>query len=802
MAKKPAPPPSVFARPPSFGAIPSLDALMAQAQALHHGGRLAQAEPIYREVLRRSPRHVDALHALGMLALQAGHAQAGADLIAQAIAIAPTHASAHGNLGYALHLLGRHEDALRSLERALELEPAMLEALNNRGNTLSALGRHDEALASFERALALRPDYVEAVYNRGNAQHAAGRLADALASFDAVLAARPDIAQAHNNRARVLQDLGRQDEALAAYDRAVALVPAYLQAIVGRGTARLALARPDAALADFDAALRLDADHAAAHAGRGSALFALRRAQDAVQAFTRCLALDAARLDARLQRGNALHELRRDDDAIADFDAVLAATPDAAGVACNRGNALLELKRYDEAALAFERAQALDAGYPYALGKRVYAQTMACDWRGLDALVAEVERGIADGRAVIEPFAYAAIATDAMAARRCAELFAADQFPAQPALVAPGARLGNAKIRVGYLGGEFRNQATSILAAELFELHDKRRFEIVAFDNGWDDGSTLRRRMNAAFDEVVSISALTDDAAARAIAERRIDVLVNLNGWFGLGRTGVFARRPAPVQVNWLGFPGTLGADYLDVIVADADTIPRGEEGAYVERVLRLPHSYQPNDRQRAVAAAPTRASLGLPEDATVFACFNNTYKITPAAFASWMRILAAVDGGVLWLLQDNDAATANLRAAAQSHGIAASRLHFAPRIRLDEHLARHACADLFLDTLPYNAHTTASDALWAGLPVLSCRGTTFPGRVGASLLHALALADELLVDDVAAFESRAIALARDPARLARVRERLARARATAPLWDTPAYARALEALYEQALGR
>jgi len=801
MAKKPAPP-SVFARPPSFGAIPSLDALMAQAQALHHAGRLAQAEPVYREVLRRSPRHVDALHALGVLALQAGHAQAGADLVAQALAVDPAHASAHGNLGYALQLLGRHEDALRSLERALEIEPQMLEALNNRGNTLSALGRHDEALASFERALALRPDHVEALYNRGNAQHAAGRLADALASFDAVLAARPDIAQAHNNRGRVLQDLGRQEEALAAYDRAVALVPAYLQAIVGRGTARLALAQPAAALADFDAAIRLNPDHAPAHEGRGSALFALRRALDAVQAFTRCLALDAARHDARLQRGNALLELRRHDEAIADFDAVLAATPDAAGVVCNRGNALLELKRYDEAALAFERVLALDAAWPYALGKQVYAQTMACDWRGLDALRADVERGLADGRAVIEPFAYAAVATDPMAARRCAELFAADQFPAQPALVARGAALGNARIRVGYLGGEFRNQATSILAAELFELHDKSRVEIVMFDNGWDDGSTLRQRMNAAFDEVVSISALTDDAAARAIAERRIDVLVNLNGWFGLGRTGVFARRPAPLQVNFLGFPGTLGAGYLDVIVADADVIPPGEEAAYVEHVLRLPHSYQPNDRRRAIAAAPTRASLGLPEGATVFACFNNTYKITPATFATWMRILAAVDGSVLWLLQDNDAASANLRAAAASHGVAANRLHFAPRIRLDEHLARHACADLFLDTLPYNAHTTASDALWAGLPVLSCRGTTFPGRVGASLLHALGLADELLVDDVAAFEARAIALAREPARLTRLRERLAHARATAPLWDTPAYARALEALYAQALGR
>jgi len=802
MAKKPAPPPGVFARPPSFGAIPSLDALMAQAQALHQSGRLAQAEPIYREVLRRSPRHVDALHSLGLLALQAGHAQAGADLIAQALAVDPAHASAHGNLGYALHLLGRHEEALRSLERALELQPGMLEALNNRGNTLSALGRHDEALASFERALALRPDYVEAVYNRGNAQHAAGRPADALASYDAVIAARPDIAQAHNNRARVLQDLGRQDEALAAYDRAVALVPAYVQAIAGRGTARLALAQPAAALADFDAALRLDAGHAAAHAGRGSALFALRRAQDAVQAFTRALALDPARLDARLQRGNALHELRRHEDAIADFDAVLAATPDAAGVVCNRGSALLELKRYAEAAPAFERVQALDAGYPYAPGKRLYAQAMACDWRGLDALVTAVERGLAEGRPVIEPFAYAAIATDPMAARRCAELFAADQFPAQPELVAPGARLGNAKIRVGYLGGEFRNQATSILAVELFELHDKRRFETVMFDNGWDDGSTLRQRMNAAFDEVVPISALTDDAAARAVADRRIDILVNLNGWFGLGRTGVFARRPAPLQVNYLGFPGTLGAGYLDVIVADEHVVPPGEEGAYAERVLRLPHSYQPNDRRRAIAAAPARAALGLPEGAVVFACFNNTYKITPATFAAWMRILGAVDASVLWLLQDNDAATANLRAAAQSHGIAPARLHFAPRIRLDEHLARHACADLFLDTLPYNAHTTASDALWAGLPVLSCAGTTFPGRVGASLLHALGVADELLVHDIASFEARAIALAREPARLAHVRERLAQARARAPLWDTPAYARTLEALYEQALGR
>jgi len=792
MAKKPA--------PTLFGAIPSLDQLMAQAQSLHHAGRIAQAEPVYREVLRRSPRHVDALHGLGMLAFQAGHPQAAAELIAQALAVDPQDASAHGNLGYALHVLGRHAEALQSLDRALAIRPDMPEALSNRGNTLGALGRHDEALASFDRALALRPDYVEAVYNRGNVLHAAGRLEDALAAYDAVITRRADIAQAHNNRGRVLQDLGRHADALASYERAVALVPAYANAIVGRGTARLALERPAEALADFDAALRLEPQNASAHEGRGGALLALRRNDDALRAFTRCLELDATRLDARIQRGNTLAALRRHAEAIADFDAVLAATPDVAGVVCNRGNALLDLKRYDEAALAFERAQALDADYPYIVGKRLHAQAMACDWRGFDDLVAQVAQGLADGRPTIEPFAHAAIATDPLAARRCAELFAADQFRAQPALVASGARLANAKIRIGYLGGEFRDQATSILAVELFELHDRARFEVLAFDNGWDDGSPLRRRLEAAIDEIVDISRLSDDAAARTIADRRIDILVNLNGWFGLGRTGVFARRPAPVQVNYLGFPGTLGAPYLDAIVADAQVIPAGEDGAYVERVLRLPHSYQPNDRRRAIAAPPTRAELGLPDGAVVFACFNNTYKILPATFAAWMRLLAGVDGSVLWLLQDNDAATANLRAAAAAQGIAPGRLHFAPRIRLDRHLARHACADLFLDTLPYNAHTTASDALWAGLPVLSCRGGTFPGRVGASLLHALGLADELLADDVADYESRALALARDPARLAVVRARLAQARATAPLFDTPAYARALEAAYESLL--
>ena len=794
MAKKPSPPPFRF----GAAMAPPPDALVAQARVLHQAGRAAQAQALCREVLRRTPRHFGALHLLGLLAFEAGHVQSSAELLEQATQARPGDADAHADLGFALYTLGRHAQALASLDRALALDATRLAAINNRGNTLAALGRRDEAIAAFDRALALRPDYVEAVYNRGNAEHGAGRLDAALASYDHVIAARPDIAQAHNNRARVLQDLGRHEEAHAGYARALALVPAYAGALFGRGSAALALGRPADALADFEAALALAPLHVQAHYDRGNALAELRRTEEAVAAFTRCLELDPLHRDARVNRGNARRQLRQHLQAVADYELVLRDAPTLAGVACNRGDALLDLFRYDEAADAFARVLELDPGYPYALGKRVYALALACDWREREALLARVAEGLAAGRPTIAPFALQALSDSPATLKRCAELFAADQFPARPARVAPGHRYGHARIRLAYLAGEFRHQATAILATELFELHDKARFELVFYDNGWDDGSALRQRIVAAADELVDISHRSDDEVAGLIAAREIDIFVNLNGWFGLGRTGVFMQHPAPVQLNWLGFPGTLGSPCMDAILADAHTIPPGEEGAYSERVVRLPDTYQPNDRQRRIAEArPTRAAAGLPAAGTVFACFNNTYKITPSQFASWMRILAAVEASVLWLLDDNPAATANLRAAARAQGIDAERLCFAPRVPLDEHLARHALADLFLDTLPYNAHTTASDALWAGLPVLSCRGTSFPGRVGASLLHALGLADELLVDDPAAYEARAIALGRDAQALARLRATLAARREAAPLFDTPRFARAFEAALE-----
>jgi len=346
------------------------------------------------------------------------------------------------------------------------------------------------------------------------------------------------------------------------------------------------------------------------------------------------------------------------------------------------------------------------------------------------------------------------------------------------------------------LCGEFRNQATSILMTRVWELHDKSKFEIFGFDNGWDDGSDYRERIEKAFSYIFDISKTSDAEVVRLIQENEIDILVNLNGFFGEVRQQVFAYKPAPIQVNYLGFPGTIGIKYMDYIIADKVVIPEESKIHYVENIAYLPNSYQANDDQRKISNRKfSREELGLPEDAFVFTCFNNYYKITPPIFDSWMRILSRVQGSVLWLLADNPTAKGNLIKEANARGIDSSRLIFAERMPIAEHLARHHLADLFLDTLPYNAHTTCSDALWAGLPVLTLMGSTFPGRVAASLLCAVGLS-ELITNTHNEYEALAIELATNPKQLEEIKLRLSINRLSTPLFNTPLFTKNLEAAY------
>jgi predicted O-linked N-acetylglucosamine transferase (SPINDLY family) len=360
----------------------------------------------------------------------------------------------------------------------------------------------------------------------------------------------------------------------------------------------------------------------------------------------------------------------------------------------------------------------------------------------------------------------------------------------------------SSRIRVGYLSSDFHGHPVAYLAAEIFELHDRERFETFLFSYGPDDGSPMRRRLESGCDRFVDVAGASDEAAAQRIHDDRIQVLVDLKGYTADDRPGIAARRPAPIQVNWLGFPGTMGADWIDYVIADATIVPPEHEADYAERVVRMPWCYQPNDRRRpSVSKAPSRSACGLPEGGLVFCCFNQSYKIGPELFARWMRILERAPGSVLWLLDDNRQATDNLRGAAARHGVAPERLVFAPIRPLAEHLARYATADLVLDTFPYTSHTTGSDALWAGCPLITILGQTFASRVAASLAASAGL-EALVVRSFDEYEALALRLARDRDELEALRRRLRDRRDALPLFDSPRFTRELEVAYARMWAR
>ena len=586
-------------------------------------------------------------------------------------------------------------------------------------------------------------------------------------------------------------DIPSLEAALAARPRDAALWRAHAQV-------SWSLGRVAEALASFEAALALDAGDASAQAGRGEALMAAGRFEEAVASFDAALAVDSRMAPAWRGRGLALRALGLFDAAVASFGEALAADPKDAAALYERAQVLgLQFRDFGSAAADLARAIEIDGAgpaTPYALGDLVHARMQQADWEGIAALRARVTAGVRDGTHPATPFVFQALSSSPADLQACATNYARRHFPAGPRACAERVRAAG-KIRVGYLSGEFHAHATAFLTAGLFEQCDKTRFEIFAFDNGVNDGGPMRRRLEAAFDHVIDIKALSDAPAAEKICEAGIDILVNLNGYFGQGRMGVFARRAAPVQVNYLGFPGTLGADYIDYVLADRVVIPEAEQPFFTERVVYLPGSYQANDDKRALAGAARRGDHGLPEDAVVLANFNQTYKITPEMFSAWMRILRAVDKTVLWLWGAAPATAVNLRRAAEAAGVDARRLVFAGDAAHETHLARLALVDVYLDTLPYNAHTGASDALWAGVPLVTCRGQVFAGRVGASLLGALEM-PELVTESAADFEALAMALAGDGARRSTLRAKLAVNRTQAPLFDTKSFARHIEAAY------
>jgi predicted O-linked N-acetylglucosamine transferase (SPINDLY family) len=490
----------------------------------------------------------------------------------------------------------------------------------------------------------------------------------------------------------------------------------------------------------------------------------------------------------------------RVDEELQSYDRALAAQPDLAEALVGRAYCLRTCKNDLAGAIADqERAVAIQPDYPYAQGDLVHMKMLAADWRHLPGELAVLNQGVREGKRVVNPYVYQGLSSSPADLLASAKIYTQDKYPPLPFPRERRRRQG--KIRLGYVCSDFRAQATMHLSAGLFEHHDRSRFEVIGFDNSPEDGSPMRRRVIAAFDKFVPIQTLSDRAAAHLIAANEIDLLVNLNGYFGAPRMGVFAHRPALLQINYLGFPGSLGAEYMDYILADAEVIPRGDEQLYSEKVVRLPNSYQINDSLRPRPAPDIRAAHGLRETDFVFCHFNYSYKLTPGIFAVWSRLLSGVPSSVLWLLESNALFAANLRKEAERSGIDPARLVFAPPIETSAHLSRLALGDLFLDSLPYNAHTTASDALWAGLPLITCRGKAFAGRVAASLLRAVGL-PELITDSLDEYESLALALANDRKLLQSYRDRLTHDPAQLHLFDTARTTRQIETAYEAMMAR
>ncbi len=631
---------------------------------------------------------------------------------------------------------------------------------------------------------------LKQLFGPAAAAQAAGNLVEAEALYRAALGRAP-VPEMLVNHGNVLSRLGRRDEALARYDAALVGNPALVPAHYNRGNLLSDMKRPQEALECYDRVLAFQRDLVGVWNNRGTVLRSLRRLDDALASIDQALALAPGHVNALTNRAMLLWDKKRFADALVAVDKVLALQPGFGEALYLRGSVLNDLGRMDEAQQSYEAALAASPDHPHALNGVARLALALCDWPRSTALAPQLAQAVQTGRAVIQPFTMLGYSDDAAVHLRCAQSYVQRILPPQVSL-AQG-RHRHERIRIAYLSADFHQHPTAQLLVELFERHDRSRFEVTAIAFGPDDGSAMRARLVKAFDRFEDVRGKSDLDVAKMLRAMEIDIAVDLNGHTQDSRPGIFAARPAPVQVNYLVYPGTTGAPFMDVILADRIVLPLDQQPFFSERIVHLPACYQANDATRAIPATPTRAEVGLPDSGFVFCCFNNSWKITPPIFDIWMRLLTQIGGSVLWLLDGPH--RENLRREAQARGVDPARLVFAPKLAPDQHLARHRLADLFLDTWPYNAHTTASDALYAGLPLVTCLGRAFPGRVAASLLKAIDL-PELVTASPAQYEERALELAKNPALLAATRDKLARNHSTTPLYDSERFRLDIEAAY------
>ena len=814
---------------------PQVSNLIHQAIQHFQGGRLAEVETSLKRALQIQPDHFDALHILGAALAQQGRLLESAEALLQATRISPSNPSAHYDLANILMLLNEHEKALEFHEKAARLDPNGYWVHTNHGISLSKLNRHDQAIHKYRRAVAIDPqlpqgwsnlgncckelkryeealtcydkaiqlkaDYAEAWFNKGVALGQLKRHGEALTHYDQAIRLRPDYAAAWSGKGVSLSQLKRHDEALAHYDRAIQINPDYAEAWSNKGVTLSDLKRHEEALSHYDQAIGLNPGYAEAWSGKGVTLSDLKRHDQALAHYDQAIRLKPDYAEAWSGKGITLSELKRHDEALAHYDQAIQLKPDYAEAWSNKGNTLSDLKRYAEAIAHYDKALDMAPDLSFVYGTRLHVMMHICAWHAVENESVTLFKKIRDGEKVTPPFPVLAL-TDIIELQRMASaLWAGDKNPATGAPAEIPKRPRNQKIRLAYLSADFREHPSGYNFVGLFEHLDKSRFETIAISFSAAPKSEFRARLMQAFDQFIEVEDKSDHAVVSLMRALEIDIAVDIMGPTQHARDGIFALRAAPIQVNHFGWSSH--STCMDYIIADEVTIPRGHLPFYSEKVACLPHTLFPTDDKRRIAArTPSRSEAGLPESGLVFCSFNNSYKITPEVFSVWMRILKATGDSVLWLRENNSTMVGNLRREAGNRGINPDRLVFAPPVKLmEDHLARHRLADLFLDTFPFTAQTTSVDALWAGLPLLTRMGQSSVSRLAGSILCALGL-PELVTTSIEEYERLAIELATQPDRLVKIRKKLDRNRLTMPLFDTRLYTRHMEDAFTQMYDR
>ncbi len=749
------------------------DSEVAKAIQYHKSGQLQKAEEIYKKILHINPNHPDSLHLLGVLAYQVGKIDIAVTLISKAIQNNPDNPSFYNNFGNVLKEQGKFNEAVSCYQKALKLKPDYAEACNNMGNTFKEQGELNEAVSCYQKAVKLKPDYAEAYNNMGNVFKDQNKLTDAVLCYEKALEFKPNLPEAHNNMGNAFKDQHKLDDAILCYQKALELRPNFNEAYNNMGTALQDQGKSTEATSCYKKALEIKPDYVSAYYNLGHVFQGQGEFDEAISCYRKAL------------------ELR----------------PDYAEAYNNMGAMFQEQSELNEAISCYQKAVELKPDYAEAYNNLFHQFQQACAWQKTKGLADKLDgftaKALDSGTKTGEtPFVNLMKYTDPARNFTVAKSWSCDiertvsnlknYFPHDVR------KSSKTKITIGYLSNDFRNHPMAHLMLGLFGLHNRNEFSIFCYSYGEDDASTYRAQIRRDCDRFVDIHNLNDTAAAKCIYEDQVDILVDLKGYTRGNRIGIYALRPAPVQVRYLGLAGTTGADFFDYIITDRIVTPEEHARYYSENFAYMPHSYQVNDHTQEISNKDwKKADFGLPEGSFVFCSFNQSYKIEPVMFNSWMKIIQQIPESVLWLQGTNETAKKNLRLEAEVRGMKSDRLIFAEKLSKSEHLARLRLADVALDTRIVSGAATTSDALWVGLPVITLQGSNFASRMSSSILTAIGLS-ELVVHSIEEYESLAIDLAHNPGKLQAIRQKLARNLTTEPLFDTPRFARNLEKAYRE----